>query len=243
MGREWFATLSAAEAHKKRNKSVERPKQRCRIRSLDSIVRPVRRAASAPRKQSCMRRPRHRSKGRLFMQSTLHSTRARRAQPSEADQRLERIARPVIAEMAVWPNTPAGSGADRPDGNVRHDGWTPAMWRMIVDFDVDGAAANADDPLDPWPPSAALMQAARTRRAEAIGRLLRDSAHRLRDAVARVVFRYRRRRHARAITAALTGLDDPTLRDLGIHRSEIGSVAAEATGEAEQTRTITRAPA
>jgi len=179
------------------------------------------------------------------MQSTLHSTRARQgAQPSEADRLLERIARPVIAEMAVWPNTPAGNDADRADGGLRKGGWTPTMWRVLVDVDVDrAAAANADDPLDPWPSSHALMQAARARRAEAIGRLLRDAAHSLLGAVSRLSLKYRRRRHARAIYAALSDLDDRTLRDLGFHRSEIWSVAAEATGEAEQTRTITRAPA
>jgi uncharacterized protein YjiS (DUF1127 family) len=48
--------------------------------------------------------------------------------------------------------------------------------------------------------------------------------------------RYVRRRQARAIFRALHELDDRTLRDLGFHRSEIWSVAAEATGEAEWTR-------
>ena len=48
--------------------------------------------------------------------------------------------------------------------------------------------------------------------------------------------RHRRRRHARAIFRALHELDDRTLRDLGFHRSEIWSVAAEATGAAEWTR-------
>jgi uncharacterized protein YjiS (DUF1127 family) len=44
------------------------------------------------------------------------------------------------------------------------------------------------------------------------------------------------RRHATATRFALDALDDRTLRDLGFHPSEIGSIAAEATGRAERTR-------
>jgi uncharacterized protein YjiS (DUF1127 family) len=177
------------------------------------------------------------------MQSTLHSPRARfAAQASEADQLLERIARPVIAEMAVWPNTPAGNDAHRTRDGFGTDGWTPTMWPMLVDVEV-ARAANADDPLDPWPASYSLMRTARARRAQALSRLLLAAAHRVRDAVAQAWLNYRRRRHTRAIYSALADLDDRTLRDLGFHRSEIWSVAAEATGEAEQTRTIARAPA
>ena len=73
--------------------------------------------------------------------------------------------------------------------------------------------------------------------------LVREGARFARGAVARAWQRYRRRRDARAIYMALSDLDDRTLRDLGFHRSEIGSVAAEATGEAEPTRVLARAPA
>ena len=44
------------------------------------------------------------------------------------------------------------------------------------------------------------------------------------------------RRETREIYRVLHGLDDATLRDLGFHRCEIWSVAAESTGEADATR-------
>lgn len=47
---------------------------------------------------------------------------------------------------------------------------------------------------------------------------------------------YRRWRRAQTIHAELSTLDDATLRDLGIHRDEIDSVAAEMTLAADRTR-------
>lgn len=177
------------------------------------------------------------------MQSTLSSSRERfAAQSSEADQLLERMSRPVVAEMAVWPGALTGHDADRSRVDDAVDTSTPTLWRILVDV-RDTRAANADDPLDPWPSSYALLQEARTRRADAIGRLLREGVRRIRDALTRAFLAYRRRRHMRAVYGALSELDDRTLRDLGFHRSEIWSVAAETSGEAEQTRMIARAPA
>jgi len=177
------------------------------------------------------------------MQSTLSSSRERFvAHSSEADQLLERMSRPVVAEMAVWPGAITGHNADRSRVDDPAEASTPTLWRIFVDV-RDAGAANADDPLDPWPSSYALMHEARTRRAEAIGRLLCAGLRRVRGALTRAFVAYRRRRHTRAIYGALSELDDRTLRDLGFHRSEIWSVAAETTGEAEPTRMIARAPA
>ena len=166
---------------------------------------------------------------------------AAQSSEAEADRLLERIARPAVAEMAVWPNAAAGNDPEPPHERAR--AWTPALWRMLVDDDRDASAANADDPLAPWPSTSALQQAARAHRARMIALLLRDGARIARGAVAHAWLRYRRRRETRAIYSALAELDDRTLRDLGFHRSEIWSVAAETSGEAEPTRMIARAPA
>ena len=103
------------------------------------------------------------------------------------------------------------------------------------------ATAGNDDPLDPWPSTYALYHEARTGRAAMIAKLFRVGARAAHRAIVRTLKRYRRRLETRAIYKALSGLDDRTLRDLGFHRSEILSVAAEVTGEAEPTRTIVRA--
>ena len=55
-------------------------------------------------------------------------------------------------------------------------------------------------------------------------------------AASRALARYRQRQQAKASYEALSELDDRTLRDLGLDRSELRSVAAEVTGEAERTR-------
>jgi uncharacterized protein YjiS (DUF1127 family) len=49
--------------------------------------------------------------------------------------------------------------------------------------------------------------------------------------------RYQQHRDAQATYDALRRLDDHMLRDLGFDRSEMTSIAAEVTGEAEHTRT------
>jgi uncharacterized protein YjiS (DUF1127 family) len=53
---------------------------------------------------------------------------------------------------------------------------------------------------------------------------------------------WRRRSRARAVQVALSKLDARTLHDLGFEPSEISSVAAELSGNAELTRLRTGAP-
>ena len=65
-----------------------------------------------------------------------------------------------------------------------------------------------------------------------VARPVADAAIRL---TARLVAAWQRQRLHRATVATLGGLDDRTLHDLGLHRSEIGGVAAEVAGSAEPT--------
>ena len=72
---------------------------------------------------------------------------------------------------------------------------------------------------NPWPPRSALAT-------------LRAAASGLRKLIRNGFAAARRARDRRALRA----LDDATLRDLGVHVSEIDSFLAEAAGEAELTR-------
>lgn len=56
------------------------------------------------------------------------------------------------------------------------------------------------------------------------------------DALRGAIAQWRAGRIARAARAALAQLDDRTLRDLGLHRSELGSVAAELARETDASR-------
>lgn len=103
-------------------------------------------------------------------------------------------------------------------------------------------AANGLGDLDTSPAIAArpasyeLQQTARTRRSFMLGEAL-VAAVRAGSAIARRAYaRYRQRRQASAFYDALRQLDDHTLRDLGFDRSELRSVVAEVTGQAEHTR-------
>ena len=86
------------------------------------------------------------------------------------------------------------------------------------------------------PASYAAHRAARARRARLFGVTLRAIARALSSALRRALAARERRRMAKAWVAELAQLDDHMLRDLGLDRSEIGSVVAESMGNAEYTR-------
>ena len=81
-----------------------------------------------------------------------------------------------------------------------------------------------------------LQQAARTGRSFTLGEMIAAAMQAAGAIVRQAYARYRQRRQAGAFYDALRQLDDHTLRDLGFDRSELGSVAAEASGQAEHTR-------
>ena len=62
--------------------------------------------------------------------------------------------------------------------------------------------------------------------------------HMLIEWVGRISARYRQHRRAMETRAELAQLDDRVLHDLGFDRSEIASIAAEANGDAEHTRSV-----
>jgi len=86
-----------------------------------------------------------------------------------------------------------------------------------------------------WSSSHELYMAARSHRAFVLGELAAVAVEIVADFGRSVAERYRRSRRAAAAREALRQLDDRTLRDLGIDRSEIASVAAEAAGATESS--------
>jgi len=89
---------------------------------------------------------------------------------------------------------------------------------------------------------AQLYQLAQARRTAMQAVLIRQGWDAIREVVRRAREQHRQRRESRSIYHALHALDDRTLRDLGFHRCEILSVAAEVSGRAESTRLVPRAP-
>jgi len=98
-------------------------------------------------------------------------------------------------------------------------------------------AADVVSPL--WPLTYGLYHEARAKRTVLLHAIVRRRWHALREAVRNARMRIRQRREARMTSAALHNLDDRTLRDLGFHRLEISSIAAELSRGAERTRRAT----
>lgn len=98
--------------------------------------------------------------------------------------------------------------------------------------DAEAGASAAFAP----PSSYELHRAARIDRAFTLAEIIAEMVWAVGAFARRAYVHYRQRREASAFREALRRLDDHTLRDLGFDRSEIGSVVAEVTGEADRTR-------
>jgi uncharacterized protein YjiS (DUF1127 family) len=152
------------------------------------------------------------------------------ATPMPRGQRMYRDARSAHLRGSLSGNDDiCGDAADPRDHIV-----PPELRSRVAAANGDIAATEA--PASEWLASHELYQAARTRRGDVLRTLVLAAVQSLREFARNALPRYRRRRQMRAIYDTLQGLDDFTLRDLGFHRSEIMSVAAEAVEEAERTR-------
>jgi len=77
---------------------------------------------------------------------------------------------------------------------------------------------------------------AQVQRSQAIATILADAGRAIRAQVNHVIASWRASRRARATYQALSRLDDWTLRDLGMDRSELQSVSIEASTRIEFAR-------
>jgi uncharacterized protein YjiS (DUF1127 family) len=98
--------------------------------------------------------------------------------------------------------------------------------------DAEAGAPAASAPLSSYE----LHRAARIEHAFTLAEILAEMVWAVGTFARKAYARYRQRREASALRDTLRQLDDHMLRDLGFDRSEISSVAAEFTREAEGTR-------
>jgi uncharacterized protein YjiS (DUF1127 family) len=84
--------------------------------------------------------------------------------------------------------------------------------------------------------SVELYHLARAHRSYQLREIVNATLQAVGDFVRQMVTRWNRQQRARATYLALRGLDSRMLRDLGFHRSELMSVAAEVAGFTDSTR-------
>jgi uncharacterized protein YjiS (DUF1127 family) len=133
--------------------------------------------------------------------------------------RSSSISRPIVG-------SPPRSSANDTDLVARDDGAAVALRTLAASGFGEAALTRSGDQL----PSRQLEAWARASRSRAIGQFIASIVRAIRDGVRRTFARIERHQQARATMLALSALDSHTLRDLGFHRSEIPSIAAEAAG-------------
>ena len=84
--------------------------------------------------------------------------------------------------------------------------------------------------------SSDLYHLARAHRSYQLREIAKATVRAAGDVVRRMAAQWKHQQRARATYAALRSLDACVLRDLGFHRSELMSVAAEGAGMADSTR-------
>jgi uncharacterized protein YjiS (DUF1127 family) len=119
-----------------------------------------------------------------------------------------------------------------PSAFVEVDGWA----RRAQSANGFGDAIIAEYSPVARPSSYALFHDARSTRAYALAEIVSTAMVAIADLTRQAVERARQRRSARASHDALRALDDRSLRDLGLDRSELESIAGEVAGSAERTR-------
>jgi uncharacterized protein YjiS (DUF1127 family) len=138
------------------------------------------------------------------------------------------------ADVAATHDTAATHGASATrDTAATHD---IAAWIRHA----EAANGFGGDATSAGPLSYRLQMRARASRSAYVGGPIVAAVAKVVAAAREVLAAHRRRREARVMRMGLHELDDRTLRDIGFTRSEIESVVAEATGEAEWTRLRTR---
>lgn len=134
-----------------------------------------------------------------------------------------RIARSAAAPSPI--NGAATRSANEADINSREPSEALALRAVAAngfgDAVIDRTAAYAHLAAVP------LHAATRTRRARAVGQAIAGAARTLASTLQRLVADYRRHSLERATGRALAELDARGLRDIGLDRSEIRSVARE----------------
>ena len=111
------------------------------------------------------------------------------------------------------------------------DGWARHAAGANGFSDVGMYAAFAPATLQP-----PMYFKARVERAHMLGDAIVAACRAVGRGAQRAWAAWRQWRAAREVYASLSDLDDRTLHDLGIDRSELTSVAREASGQAEYTR-------
>ena len=148
---------------------------------------------------------------------------------------------PSDASLDILQRTVPGNDATYEDPAISDtEAW--ARHALAANGFGDGAGVGDDaipDAASARPTNYELYHAARTHRSFTLGEIIVALMQAFAAIARQALVRHAQRQQAKSTYDALRQLDDRTLRDIGFHRSEIRSVAAELTGKTECTRVRT----